>query len=86
MENRTKKGGRQKGTPNKTTNELRNAIKNIVDSQMETIEQDIKKLTPFQRIDLTIKLMQYCLPKVVPSNDIVDNKIEVIFQKGKTIL
>lgn len=88
MENRKKRGGRSKGTPNKLTSELRQAIKNVVSNQMENLERDMKRLTPYQRLDLTIKLMGYCLPKLQPSetDKVDDNKIEVVFVQGKTIL
>lgn len=81
-----KYGGRQKNTPNKLTSELRNLIKIIVSNQLETIETDLKKIKPHQRVELIIKLMNFIIPKqnLIAGNE--GEKIEFIITKGKTIL
>ena len=83
---RQKYGGRKAGTPNKTTSELRQSIKLIIQNQFENIESDLNSLPAHLRIELIIKLLKYCLPTA--SNNAIDNdtKIEYIFTKGKTIL
>lgn len=88
MKNRKKYGGRQLGTPNKTTSELRQTIKAIIESQFENIINDIELLKPYQRLDIITKLLPYAIPKLMPNqNDKIENeKIEVVFVEGKTIL
>lgn len=88
MNNRKKSGGRQLGTPNKTTKELRQTIKAIIESQFENIINDIELLKPYQRLDIITKLLPYAIPKLLPNeNDKIENeKIEVVFVQGKTIL
>lgn len=55
-------GGRQKGTPNNSTKELRGRITQIVD---DTINQlDLNTLTNKERIDLIGKLLPYLVPKL----------------------
>lgn len=81
-----KYGGRQKNTPNKLTSELRNLIKIIVSNQLETIETDLKKIKPHQRIELIIKLMNFIMPKQTSLTGNEGEKIEFIITKGKTIL
>jgi hypothetical protein len=84
---RQKTGGRQKGTQNKMTAELKQIVKNIVSNELEFMQINLEKLSPDKRIDLTIKLMQYVLPKITGLTTADDTeKIEVVFVKGKTIL
>ena len=59
-----KYGGREKGTPNRLTKELRTVLKDIVYRELETIELRLDELDPKERIELTIKLMPYVFPKL----------------------
>ncbi|MEH6746461.1 MAG: hypothetical protein V7670_06470 [Maribacter arcticus] len=66
MANNTGKkyGGREAGTPNKLTKELRVALKNIMFQEIELIPEHLKTLEPKDRLELTIKLMPYVYPKI----------------------
>ena len=59
-----KYGGRQKGTPNRVTKELRTLLKDILYQELEQVQERFKLLKPKERIELLIKLMPYVLPKV----------------------
>ncbi len=59
-----KYGGRQKGTPNRMTKELRVLLKDIIYQELEEVPERFNLLEPRQRIELIIKLMPYILPKV----------------------
>ena len=59
-----KYGGRQKGTPNKLTKELRSFLKDILYQELEQIQEHLDALNPKERVELLIKLMPYALPKV----------------------
>jgi hypothetical protein len=59
-----KTGGREQGTPNMLTKEMRAILKNIISSELEQIPEILKKLEPEKRADLVIKLLPYVLPKV----------------------
>ena len=59
-----KHGGRQKGTPNVMTKELRSVLKDILCQELEDVQEMFKLLEPKERIELLIKLMPYALPKV----------------------
>ena len=59
-----KTGGREIGTPNKTTSELRKTLKHIVDDELQILQDNINELQPKERIDLLIKLLPYEMPKV----------------------
>ena len=59
-----KTGGRELGTPNKTTSELRKVLKHMVDDELQNIQDNINELEPKERIELLIKLLPYVMPKV----------------------
>ena len=59
-----KHGGRQKGTPNIMTKELRSVLKDILYQELEDVQERFKLLEPKERIELLIKLMPYIIPKV----------------------
>jgi len=59
-----KYGGRQKGTPNKLTKELRSVLKDILYQELEQLQERLDVLKPRERVELLIKLMPYVLPKV----------------------
>jgi len=59
-----KTGGRTKGTPNKLTTELRTSLKNILSDEIKDIPTILQGLEPKDRLELTIKLMAFALPKV----------------------
>lgn len=58
-----KTGGRKKGTPNRTTAELRSWLLRLIKQQKRTIIQDLAALEPKDRLSILEKLMQYVIPK-----------------------
>jgi hypothetical protein len=59
-----KTGGRSAGTPNKLTRELRTALRDMIASELDVLPATLDGLTPKERLDVLIKLMPFCLPKV----------------------
>lgn len=66
MANNTGKkfGGREPGTPNLLTKEMRAILKNIIAKELEMLPETLKKLEPEKRTEIVIKLLPYVLPKV----------------------
>jgi len=58
-----KTGGRQKGTPNRTTTEAKQILQKIVNNELDNITDLLNKLEPKERIDSIIKLLPYIVPK-----------------------
>lgn len=52
---RMKRGGRQAGTPNKVTAEMKDILQNVL---AETLADDIRALTPAERL----RLLKYIIP------------------------
>jgi hypothetical protein len=61
---RQKTGGRQKGTPNKTTSEARDILKQIIFKQIESLESDLEAMQPAERLAVIVKLIPYAIPKL----------------------
>jgi hypothetical protein len=61
---RQKTGGRKVGTPNKVTSELRKTLKSIVAAELDELPQTLADLPARERLELLIKLLPFCLPKV----------------------
>jgi hypothetical protein len=72
MENRTKTGGRKKGTPNKATAELRERFTSLLESNLDTMQSDLDSLEPKDRIKTLLELSKF----VVPTLKAVDTSIE----------
>lgn len=66
MANNTGKkfGGRQKGTPNVLTKEVRTVLKAIVFEEVTLIQDHLKELDPKVRLQILIKLLPYVCPKL----------------------
>ena len=59
-----KTGGRKKGTPNKTTSSIRSRIQSLVDDEYDAVLEDMKKLSPKDRVSAFISLLEFVLPKL----------------------
>jgi hypothetical protein len=59
-----KTGGRIAGTPNKVTSELRTTLKSIVAAELDALPTTLSGLSPKERLELVIKLLPFCMPKV----------------------
>ena len=64
-----KTGGRQKGTPNKITAEIREFLASLVFDNMDLIRQDIKDMTAEQRAVYLPKILPYIVPKLKPKTE-----------------
>ncbi len=59
-----KTGGRVAGTPNRLTKELRTVLRDMIAAEMDALPKTLEGLTAKERLDVLIKLMPFCLPKV----------------------
>jgi len=59
-------GGREQGTPNVLTREMRAILKSIVSKELATIPETLEKMEPVKRLDVILKLLPYVLPKIEP--------------------
>lgn len=59
-----KTGGRKAGTPNRVTRELRDTLKAVIGKELEQIAVTLEQLPARERLDVVIKLLPYCMPKI----------------------
>jgi hypothetical protein len=59
-----KTGGRTAGTPNRLTKELRTVLRDMIAAEMDALPKTLEGLTAKERLDVVIKLLPFCLPKV----------------------
>jgi hypothetical protein len=72
---RQKTGGRQKGTPNKITSDLRQVLQIIITSEIQNLASDLSQLSTKEKIDAIIKLLPFVLPKM--------DSIEITYQENE---
>lgn len=58
-----KTGGRQKGTPNRISYNVKELINNLLRDELHKMPSLLNKMSPKERVDTTIKLLPYLLPK-----------------------
>jgi len=57
-------GGRQKGTPNKLTKELRSILKDVLYEEIDRLPERLDELDTKNRLELLVKLMPFVFPRV----------------------
>jgi hypothetical protein len=81
-----KTGGRQKGTPNRTTAEIREKYQSLIEGVLPQLENDLKALEPKDRIKVIIELSKFVVPTLrateIKTDDPTDNlnKITVVIE------
>jgi hypothetical protein len=60
---KTKTGGRQAGTPNRTTADLRAKLKAVLEAELDQLPKLLEALPLDQRLNIVLKLCPYVLPK-----------------------
>jgi hypothetical protein len=58
-----KTGGREKGTPNKVTTDLRSVLQSIVSDELQHLQMHIHRMPDEQRTQVLLKLLPYVTPK-----------------------
>lgn len=59
-----KTGGREAGTPNVVTSQLRSVLKELLFEELKHLPGYLAELPTKDRVDVITKLMAYALPKV----------------------
>lgn len=71
--------GRPKGALNRSTQQLKQIINDILNSELGKIDEYLNELEPKERLNFIIKLMPYVIPKQT------ETIIEDITEKGSNI-
>ena len=71
--------GRPAGTPNKSTDKLRDVIKSFLETNMKDLQKNYNALEPKDKLDFIQKILVYTTPKMNNTQvdmDIKDNVIK----------
>ena len=55
-------GGRQKGTPNRTTAQIKTMIVAFIDTNIDQLQKDFNQLDPRDRLAFFEKVLKYVIP------------------------
>ena len=81
-----KKGGRQAGTPNKASADLKGRIAALMDEQFDAIAADLELLEPKDRVTAYLKFLDYVLPKQreqkIDLSTLTDEQIDDLLNKA----
>ena len=55
-------GGRKKGTPNKTTEEIREAYQLLISDNLPRLRKDLDELEPEKRLKYVVELSKFVIP------------------------
>jgi len=73
MANGIKTGGRNKGTPNKTTTEIREHFQTLISNNLDLLDNDLKDLKPIERLKMIIELSKFVIP-VLKATELTTNQ------------
>jgi hypothetical protein len=59
-----RQNGRTRGSTNRSTKEVRERFKTLLDNNIETIESDLAMLEPKDRINAILQLAKYVVPQL----------------------
>ena len=76
--------GRPVGAKNKANNDLKLWVKNLLESNTEQIEADLKTLDSDKRLQILISLMKYAIPTL--SSISVENQLELEYKHLEKML
>ncbi|GAB3688440.1 hypothetical protein GCM10027592_03370 [Spirosoma flavus] len=83
---REKTGGRQAGSQNKTTTDVKTRIANLIDEQFDNIAYDVSLLEPKDRVSAYLKLLEYVVPKQreqkIDLSTLTDEQIDELLDKA----
>lgn len=64
MKLKQKTGGREKGTPNKLTQEVKEILAEVVNKELLNVGEVLESLQPKERLEIVIKMLPYVTPKL----------------------
>lgn len=86
-EPRPANAGRKKGTPNKTTAEIKDAIQLVLSNKVDVLAEDLAKMNEFKQWTILNAVAKYVLPTYQKNDNSVEHSgevnIKVSFEDGE---
>jgi len=81
MANGVKTGGRTKGTPNKSTAEVREAIASFASANVDQMGDWLNAIdSPEKKLDLVLRAIEYHIPKLARNTLVGDEEQPVVMK------
>jgi|GEM_PF-3583954 len=74
---REKTGGRVKGSKNKTTQEIRDALQKVLSNKIEDLEADLETMSEFKQWTILNSVAKFVLPTLNKNDDKVEHSGEI---------
>jgi len=74
---REKTGGRVKGSKNKTTQEIRDALQKVLSNKIEDLETDLATMSEFKQWTILNSVAKFVLPTLNKNDDKVEHSGEI---------
>jgi hypothetical protein len=85
---REKTGGRAKGTPNKTSAEIKEAIQAVLSLRVDELDDDLEKMDKYKKWTILNAVTKYILPTYNKNEESVEHsgeiKISISFEDDTT--
>lgn len=75
-----KTGGRRKGSLNRTTEEIRKSLLQLLDDNLENLQTDIDSMSGKDRATILISLARHCTPPAVNPEKLTEEQMEQIIE------
>lgn len=73
-------GGRVKGVPNRTTEEVRKSLLKLLDDNLDKLQKDIDSMKDKDRANLLINLAKHCTPPAMNPERLSEEQLKQIIE------
>ena len=70
-----KYGGRAKGTPNRTTEEMRQALLKLLDENLDKLQTDLDSMKGKDRATVLVNLARHCTPPALNPERLTEEQL-----------
>jgi hypothetical protein len=82
-DNRINRGGRPKGSKNKTPEQIRQVLLDILAANLKRFQVDIESLEPKERASVLISLAKHCTPPAINPESLTESQLQQIIEYMK---
>lgn len=72
--------GKKKGTPNRTTEQLRSMVQTLIESNWNRIQFDLDQMKPSERLNFIYNLLKFVLPDPVSYEKLSEEQLEQLHE------
>lgn len=77
---RAKSGGRKAGTPNRTTEQIRELIQTFIEANLPRLQADFDEMKPAERLNFINSLLRHVLPEPVSFEKLSETQLSQLHE------